>query len=139
MISAQALHERWNFPSPEYYEFTEHLRNEITQLAAHLDAATYQLLKLIGELDENNGWSGEGILSCAHWMNLYCGISIGAAREKVRVARALPELPKISDAFREGRVSYSKVRAATAVADSRAVRRCVSLNTQITWSRSDST
>jgi hypothetical protein len=116
MISSQSLHERWNFPNPEYYEFTERLRNEITQLAGHLDAGTYQLLKLIGELDDNNGWGGDGILSCAHWLNLFCGISIGAAREKVRVARALPALPKISEAFREGRVSYSKVRAMTRIA-----------------------
>ena len=41
---------------------------------------------------------------------------MGPAREKVRVARALADLPKISMAFREGKVSYSKVRAMTRVA-----------------------
>jgi len=50
------------------------------------------------------------------WLNWKCGISIGVAREKVRVARALPELPQISKAFSEGRVSFSKVRAMTRVA-----------------------
>jgi hypothetical protein len=39
-----------------------------------------------------------------------------AAREKVRVARALPALPKISEAFRLGRLSYAKVRALTRIA-----------------------
>jgi hypothetical protein len=43
-------------------------------------------------------------------------IALGAAREKVRVAHALPGLPKISEAFREGRLSYSKVRALTRIA-----------------------
>jgi hypothetical protein len=37
-------------------------------------------------------------------------------REKVRVAHALSELPKISAALRGGRISYSKVRAMTRVA-----------------------
>ena len=74
------------------------------------------MLKLIGEFDEKGGWHGVGINSCAHWLNWKCGISLGPAREKVRVARALPALPKISTAFRAGKVSYSKVRAMTRVA-----------------------
>ena len=39
-----------------------------------------------------------------------------AAREKVRVARALEQLPEIADAFAKGEISYSKVRAMTRVA-----------------------
>jgi hypothetical protein len=41
---------------------------------------------------------------------------MGAAREKVRVAHALTDLPRISEAFRTGRISFSKVRAMTRVA-----------------------
>ena len=52
-----------------------------------------------------------GVASCAHWLQWQCGTTIGVAREKVRVARALPELPKISESFSKGRISYSKVRA----------------------------
>ena len=50
-------------------------------------------------------------------MNWQCGIGMNAAREKVRVAKALGELPKISAAFRSGEISYSKVRAMTRVAN----------------------
>ena len=92
------------------------LADQITELAAHLDAGSYQLLKLIYEFDQQGGWQGVGIHSCAHWLNWKCGINLGAAREKVRVANALPALPKISAAIKEGRVSYSKVRAMTRVA-----------------------
>ena len=60
----QTLHQCWQFPNPEYYQFIDRLADEITQLAAHLDAGTYRLLKLIGKFDENKGWNGEGILSC---------------------------------------------------------------------------
>ena len=94
----------------------EQLEDQITELAAHIHAATYQLLELIREYDDCEGWAGPGLRSCAHWLNWKCGISLGAAREKVRVAHALAELPRISEVFREGRISYSKVRAMTRVA-----------------------
>jgi hypothetical protein len=94
----------------------EQLEDDITELAAHIDAASFRLLELIGSFDQQRGWHGTGILSCAHWLNWRCGLNLGAAREQVRVARALPGLPKISAAFREGRVSFSKVRAMTRVA-----------------------
>jgi len=89
---------------------------EITELAAHIHAATYRLLELVREFDEREGWGGPGLKSCAHWLNWKCGIGLGAAREKVRVAHALKQLPQISDAFRRGTVSFSKVRAMTRVA-----------------------
>jgi len=92
------------------------LENQITELAAHIHAATCRLLELIRAYDETEGWAGPGLVSCAHWLNWKCGISLEAAREKVRVAHALPGLPKISETFRRGEVSYSKVRAMTRVA-----------------------
>ena len=54
-------------------------------------------------------------MSCAHWLNFKCGIAMGAAREKVRVARALETLPKVSAAMRSGALSYSKAREITRV------------------------
>ncbi|MBS3745341.1 MAG: DUF222 domain-containing protein, partial [Wenzhouxiangellaceae bacterium] len=92
------------------------IEDEITELAAHIHAATFQLLELIREFDEREGWGGPGLRSCAHWLNWKCGIGLSAAREKVRVAHALEHLPKISDQFRRGRISFSKVRAMTRVA-----------------------
>lgn len=41
----------------------------------------------------------------------------GTAREKVRVANGLFGLPLISKAFAEGRISYSKARPLTRIAD----------------------
>ena len=105
-----------HYPDPQIHQDMGRLGDEITELAAHIHAATFQLLELIGQFDEQKGWAGVGVSSCAHWLNWKCGMNTGAAREKVRVARALPDLPLISAAFREGRVSYSKVRAMTRVA-----------------------
>jgi len=97
-------------------EHIEHLEDQITELAAHIHAATFRLLEVLREYDECEGWGGKGLISCAHWLNWKCGIDLGTAREKVRVAHALKELPQISEEFRLGRVSYSKVRAMTRVA-----------------------
>ena len=92
------------------------LESQITELWGHINGATAQFLALLAEFDRREGWAQHGVASCAHWLNWQCGISAGAAREKVRVARALTSLPKISEAFGEGRLSYSKVRAVTRVA-----------------------
>jgi hypothetical protein len=92
------------------------LEAEITELAGHLNAAQHRWLTLIGEYDRRNGWQVGAHHSCAHWLNFKCGIALGAAREKVRVAHALESLPKISAAMARGELSYSKVRALTRIA-----------------------
>ncbi len=94
---------------------TQDLESQITELAAHIHAATYRLLTLIAEFDRREAWAEQGLCSCAHWLNWKCGTGLGAGREKVRVAKALESLPQISEAFSEGRISYSKVRAMTRI------------------------
>ena len=97
------------------YPAVERLGDEIAALAARIHAATYELLVLLRQFDEQNGWN-TGFTSCAHWLTWRTGIDLGAAREKVRVARALADLPHLSAAMRRGELSYSKVRAVTRVA-----------------------
>jgi Domain of unknown function (DUF222)/HNH endonuclease len=93
------------------------LGREITLLSAQINVASYRLLKLIAEFDLRGGWrSGGAMRSCAHWLAAHCGMEIGAAREKVRVARRLSGLPEMEQAFSTGELSYSKVRAITRVA-----------------------
>lgn len=92
------------------------LAAHITELAGHLNAANHRWLVLIAEFDRRNGWSDGFTQSCAHWLSWQCGLDLGAAREKVRVARALVTLPAVSEAMSKGKLSYSKVRALTRVA-----------------------
>jgi hypothetical protein len=91
------------------------LGDAIAELAARLHAATYELLVMLREFDACAGWNN-GCLSCAHWLHWRTGIDLGAAREKVRVARALAALPGISAAMQRGELSYAKVRALTRIA-----------------------
>ena len=93
------------------------LAGEIRAGAVRLAAATAAWLRLVAEFDQRAGWGGVGVLSCAHWLAWQCGMSPGAAREHVRVARALGGLPLTAEAFDQGRLSYSKVREITRVAD----------------------
>ena len=94
----------------------EALAAEITTLAGHINAAQYRFLKLLEEFDREQGWAGPGVRSLAHWLSWKCGIGELVAREKVRVARALRELPMIDASFERGQISYSKVRAMTRAA-----------------------
>ena len=56
----------------------EKLGNEITLLAGQINAASYQLLKLIPPFDDAKAWSGGGTVRfCAHWLNWKCGIALG--------------------------------------------------------------
>ncbi len=102
--------------NPQFSNYSNtQLENSITRLCADINAATYQQLIMIAEFDRRNGWGHEGCRSCAHWLNWRCGISFSAAREKVRVGHALSRLPKTSEAFSSGVLSYSKARAITRV------------------------
>ena len=99
-----------------YIRSTHELEDQIVELAGHLNAANYRFLALLAEFDRRKGWNCGATQDCAHWLNWKCGINLGAAREKVRTARALEKLPQISAAMERGEISYSNVRAITRVA-----------------------
>ena len=88
----------------------------ICRLVRQMNAESYRLLLLVREFDDRFGYAKWTFKSCAEWLAWRCGISLSAAREKVRTAQALRTLPEISAAFADGRLSYSKVRALTRVA-----------------------
>ncbi|MCH8100658.1 MAG: DUF222 domain-containing protein [Proteobacteria bacterium] len=105
-------------PRPELVSIDE-LDQAIVNLAARINAETYELLVLIRQFDERAGWLRWGLGNCAEWLHYRCDLSMNAAREKVRVAHALKTLPDIATAFATGELSYSKVRAMTRVVGTR--------------------
>jgi hypothetical protein len=102
---------------PEPEESLEGLEARICSLAGRLATFTHDWLVLIAEFDRRKGWVQWGMKSCSHWLAWACSVTPGAAREYVRVASALTGLPLLDAAFGSGRLSYSKVRAVTRVAD----------------------
>ena len=97
---------------------TERLEAQITELAGHLAAAECRWLELVGEFDRRKGYEAWGCVSCAYWLSWQCGLDLRSARDKVRVARALEDLPLTREKFAAGTISYSKVRAITRAATS---------------------
>ena len=91
----------------------ERLEAQICELAGHLAAATCRFLVLLADFDARRGWASWEMGSCAQWLSWKCQMSSGTAREHVRVARALRDLPVIRARFAAGRLSYAKVRALT--------------------------
>jgi len=109
------IHSPDIFTTPDRVAELDRLGDEIAELSAHVEAATARLLGLIREFDARGGWNS-GFRSCAAWLSWRVGLDLGAAREKIRVARALGILPLLAQALARGELSYAKVRALTRVA-----------------------
>jgi Domain of unknown function (DUF222) len=90
------------------------LEEELAGLAAHIYAGTCRWLELVAEVDRRNELV---CCTCAQWLAWRCGLTPRTAREHVRIARSLAELPAMRAAFARGQISFAKVRALTRVAD----------------------
>ena len=104
-------------PNPVTNRSIDDLEDEIISLAHHMNQDEYRFLVMVREFDIRQGWRAYHFNNCAEWLNMKCGISPGTAREKVRVALALLDLPQCSEGFARGDLSYSKVRAMTRAAN----------------------
>ena len=91
------------------------LGERIADLAARINIATFEMLTLVAEFDRREGWA-DNFTSCAEWLAWRTGRTLAAARENVRVAHALEDLPRTAAAMKRGRLSYTKVRTMTRVA-----------------------
>ncbi|MDE2761213.1 MAG: DUF222 domain-containing protein, partial [Gemmatimonadota bacterium] len=91
------------------------LGERIADLAARINIATFDMLTLVADFDRREGWA-DSFASCAEWLAWRTGRTLAAARENVRVAHALEELPLTASAMKGGQLSYTKVRTMTRVA-----------------------
>jgi hypothetical protein len=90
---------------------TEQRVDELASLSAHLSAATARWLELVWEMNEQGDSSD--LLRFLAWR---CGITGREAREFLRVAEALQQLPLTRAAFGRGELTFTKVRTLTRVA-----------------------
>ena len=79
-------------------------------------AGQRRLVRLVGVLDRSGEWALDGSPSCAHWVAEAVDVELCTAREWVRIGRSLVDLDVIDNAFEQGLLSYSKVRALTRIA-----------------------
>ena len=102
-------------PTPQTPIFE--LAEELVKSWRGITRCTADFLRAVCEFDRRRGFEDWGYVDTAQWLDAECGISRVTAREKVRVARELEGVGKIAEAFADGALSYSKVRALTRLAD----------------------
>lgn len=104
-------------PEPTTFDRSlDQLEAEMISYSQRMNVIEYDFLVVAREYDIREGWEAWNFNNRAEWLNFKCGIQVATGREKIRVARQLFDLPRISDAFATGLLSYSKVRALTRVA-----------------------
>jgi Domain of unknown function (DUF222)/HNH endonuclease len=91
-------------------------RERATRLIAATDQAHQRvgvaqrnLLELIAEADAAEIWRDEGARDTAHWLGIRYGLSYWKASRWIKAAHALPDLPRLSEAFGEGEIGIDKV------------------------------
>lgn len=100
-------------PQPVEALDVEVLESRIAAVGAGLARRLADWLELVAEYDQRGAARRWGFRSTASWLAWRCDIGERAAREHVRVARALRDRPEVRSGFAAGALSYSKVRAIT--------------------------
>ena len=80
-------------------------------MSARLSAQTARFLLAVGEYDQRREWEAWDCHDMAGWLSWKCGISPVTARQQVRVARSLRDMPLLAKRFATGQLCYSQVRA----------------------------
>lgn len=101
-------------PTPD----TDSMAKQLRLLAHEIETRHADLVLLLAQFDEAEAWRASGAKHCVAWMNAELDICPSLARDTLRVAYALRDLPQITSLFRSGRLGWSKTRALTRVATS---------------------
>jgi hypothetical protein len=93
------------------------IRQRLKMLSQEMTSQHADLLELLVRFDKQQAWKSSGASHCAAWMNAEIGISTQLSWEYLRVGRQLQSLPTLLALFRVGKLSWSKVRLITRVAN----------------------
>ena len=83
---------------------------------AQISALLRAQLADIAEFDRAEAWRGDGAGSMTVWVTEQCGVSASTARQWVRAATDLAELPVLSESLASGEMSLDKVAPLAEVA-----------------------
>jgi hypothetical protein len=118
-LSAEQLvdHARTLGRDPQLSDLSdEELERRFVSHTAALNAATARWFVLLAEVVIRGVWADQGARTPAQWLSWRVGLALSTAREQLRVALRLRELPVVMERFASGSLSYSKVRAITRIA-----------------------
>lgn len=102
--------------SPVPARATGPLAAELAEVLGLWARCQHQIVVLAARFAASSEWIVAGAPTAAHWLAAKADVEVCTAREWLRIGRRLADLPVISAAFADGRLSYSKVRTLTRVA-----------------------
>jgi hypothetical protein len=110
-------HARALGPDPQLSGLEDdELERRFVSSTCALNAATAAWFVLLAEVVVRGLWADQGARTPAQWLSWRVGLAPSTAREQLRVAVRLRELPEVMARFAAGTLSYSKVRAITRIA-----------------------
>jgi len=89
------------------------LRRRLKSLARTTDRNLAEQLQLLVRFDEQKLYEQEGCRSMLLWMDVHLKLGRVAAFERLRVGRALLDLPLLASLFMLGEISFSQLRVLT--------------------------
>ncbi|MEO8424649.1 MAG: DUF222 domain-containing protein [Actinomycetota bacterium] len=93
------------------------IEEDFSELQRVTELLEVERLRRLAELDRRRIYERDGHLSAASWLANSHKVSWGAARDQVRVARALEEMPVTRRALESGDLSMSAVRVLVSARD----------------------
>jgi Domain of unknown function (DUF222) len=92
---------------------SEALMGVMHRTTATMAVASAQCLRAVAQYDQRKLWRRDGATAMSSWLAARYGLAWGTAREWVRVAHALRRLPRIAEAYADGRLSWDQLRPLT--------------------------
>ena len=86
------------------------IEEDFCELHAAMEQLEVERLRRLAEIDARGVFSRDGYLSAASWLVGRLRIAWGAARDQVRMARGLNQMPLTQEALEAGEVSLSAAR-----------------------------
>jgi hypothetical protein len=93
------------------------IEEDFTELQRVAELLEIERLRRLAELERRRLFELDGHLSAASWLASTFKVSWGAARDQVRTARSLEEMPETRRALDAGDLSMSAVRVLVAARD----------------------
>ena len=86
------------------------VEEDFAELQRAMELLEMERLRRLAEIERRGIFQRDGHLSAASWLATTFKVAWGAAREQVRLARALEEMPEARRALEEGELSMSAAR-----------------------------
>src|SRR5438132_10716926 len=93
------------------------VEGDFAELYRAVELLELEKLRRLAEIDRRGLFQRDGHLSAASWLGRAFKVAWGTAREQVRIARALEEMPETRSALEAGDVSMSAVKVLVAARD----------------------